>query len=46
MKKNSAVVDILMLGALAGIAYYVSRQYNKKKQKEREMRESLHFQLF
>ena len=44
--KNSTVKDLMMLGALAGVAYYVSRYYRQKKQKERKMRESLHFQLF
>lgn len=44
--KNSTVKDLMMLGVLAGAAYYVSRYYRQKKQKEREMRESLHFQLF
>ncbi len=45
MSKNT-VKDILMLGALAGVAYYVSRCYRQKKQKQRELRETLHFQLF
>ncbi|MDD2298453.1 MAG: hypothetical protein PHR52_01815 [Fermentimonas sp.] len=44
--KNSTVKDILMLGALAGVAYYVTRFYRQKKQKDREARETLHFQLF
>lgn len=44
--KNSMLKDLLMVGALAGAAYYVSRYYRQKKQKEREMRESIHFQLF
>ncbi|MDD2590161.1 MAG: hypothetical protein PHO13_04620 [Fermentimonas sp.] len=44
--KNNTVKDILMLGALAGVAYYVTRYYRQKKQKNREMRETLHFQLF
>lgn len=44
--KNNTVKDILMLGALAGVAYYVTCYYRQKKQKNREMRETLHFQLF
>lgn len=44
--KSNTVKDILILGALASVAYYISRYYRQKKQKEREMRESLHFQLF
>ncbi|HHU42195.1 MAG TPA: hypothetical protein GXZ44_07830 [Fermentimonas caenicola] len=44
--KNNTVKDLLMLGALAGVAYYVARYYRQKKQKNREVRESLHFQLF
>ena len=44
--KNNTVKDLVMLGALAGAAYFVSRYYRQKKLKERELRESLHFQLF
>lgn len=44
--KNSTFKDLMMLGALAGIAYYVSRYYRQKKQREKELRESIHFQLF
>jgi preprotein translocase subunit YajC len=44
--KSSTIKDIMMLGAFAGVAYYISRYYRQKKQKEREMRETLHFQLF
>jgi preprotein translocase subunit YajC len=43
---SSKVKDILMVGALAGVAYFVSRYYRQKKQKQREVRETLHFQLF
>lgn len=44
--KNSTIKDFMMLGAFAGFAYYISRYYRQKKQKERELRETLHFQLF
>ena len=44
--KNSTLEDIVIVGAFAGFAYYVSRYYRQKKQKERELRETLHFQLF
>lgn len=44
--KNNTLKDILMLGAFVGFAYYVSRYYRQKKQRERELREFLHFQLF
>lgn len=44
--KSNTVKDILMMGALAGVAYYVARYYRQKKQKDRQMRETLHFQLF
>ncbi|MCE5178680.1 MAG: hypothetical protein LLF81_06025 [Porphyromonadaceae bacterium] len=44
--KNSTIKDIVMVGVFAGFAYYVSRYYRHKKQKERELRETLHFQLF
>jgi hypothetical protein len=43
---SNKVKDILMVGALAGVAYFVSRFYCQKKQKQREVRETLHFQLF
>lgn len=43
---SSKVKDILLVGALAGVAYYVSRFYRIKKQKQKELRETLHFQLF
>lgn len=45
MKSNN-IKDIMILGAVAGFAYYVTCYYRKKKQKERELRETLHFQLF
>jgi hypothetical protein len=38
--KTNTIKDIVMLGAFAGFAFYI------KKQKERELRETLHFQLF
>ncbi len=44
--KSCTVKDIMVLGAFAGVAYYISRYYRQKKEKEREMRETLHFQLF
>jgi len=44
--KNSTIKDIVTLGLFAGFAYYISRYYCQKKQKERELRETLHFQLF
>lgn len=44
--KNNTIKDLLALGAFVGFAYYVTRYYQRKKQKERELRESLHFQLF
>lgn len=43
---SSKVKDILMVGALASVAYFVSRFYRQKKQKQRELRETLHFQIF
>lgn len=44
--KSSTFKDILMLGAFAGVAYFISHHYRQKKQKEKELREFLHFQLF
>ncbi|MDR0332233.1 MAG: hypothetical protein LBI15_02105 [Dysgonamonadaceae bacterium] len=43
---GTAVRDLLILGAFAGFAYVVSRYYYQKKQKERELREYVRFQLF
>ena len=43
---SNKVKEILMVGALAGVAYYISRCYRQKKQKQRELRETLHFQIF
>lgn len=44
--KNSVVKDIVVLGIVAGVSYLVARRYRQQQQKKREMRESLHFQLF
>ncbi|MDD3909194.1 MULTISPECIES: hypothetical protein [unclassified Proteiniphilum] len=44
--KSSTFKDILIVGAFAGVAFYISRYYKHKKQRERELRETLHFQLF
>jgi hypothetical protein len=44
--KNNTIKDILLIGVFAGFAYCVSRYYYQKKQKEKELRETLHFQLF
>ena len=44
--KTNTLKDIVMLGAFAGFAFYITRYYRQKKQKERELRETLHFQLF
>lgn len=44
--KDSTVKDLLVLGVFVGFAYYVTRQYRQKKQREKELRETLHFQLF
>lgn len=44
--KKLVIKDLMILGAFIGFAYYISRHYQEKKQKEKELRESLHFQLF
>lgn len=44
--KDNAIKDLFLVGVFVGFAYYVSRYYRQKKQRERELRESLHFQLF
>lgn len=45
MKKNR-LKDVLLVGVFVGFAFYVSRYYRQKQQKERELRDTLHFQLF
>ena len=44
--KNDTIRDIVIFGAFVGFAYYLTRYYSQKKQRERELRETLHFQLF
>jgi uncharacterized membrane-anchored protein len=44
--KTNTIKDLVMLSAFAGFAFYISRYYRQKKQRERELRETLHFQLF
>jgi uncharacterized membrane-anchored protein len=44
--KTNTIKDLVMLSAMAGFAFYISRYYRQKKQRERELRETLHFQLF
>ena len=47
MAKGSTIAkNLLIFGAFAGFAYAVSRYYSVKKQKERELREFVRFQLF
>ncbi len=44
--KNSTIKDLIMLGVLASVAYYIARRYRQKRQESRDLRESIHFQLF
>lgn len=44
--KTNFFKDILVVAALAGFAYFVSRNYKNKKIRDKETREFLHFQLF
>ncbi|KUK75981.1 MAG: hypothetical protein XD92_1418 [Proteiniphilum acetatigenes] len=44
--KTNTIKNLVMLGAFAGFAFYISRNYRQRKQRERELRETLHFQLF
>lgn len=44
--KINVLKDVLMVAAFAGFAYLMSRNYKRKKLRERESREFLHFQLF
>ena len=46
MKKRTVIKNLLILGAFAGFAYGVLHYYYRKKQKEREQRENIRFQLF
>lgn len=38
--------DILIITAFVGVAYLVSRNYRRKKLRERQAREFIHFQIF
>lgn len=44
--KMSDVKDMFFLLTAAGFAYFVTRDYRKKRKRAREAREFLHFQLF
>ncbi len=44
--KTNTIKNLVMLGAFAGFTFYISRYYRQRKQRERELRETLHFQLF
>lgn len=44
--KNNKFKDMLVVGVFVGFAYYLTHYYRQKKQKEKELRETLHFQLF
>lgn len=38
--------DMFLLATAAGFAYFVTKNYRKRKRKAREARQFLHFQLF
>ncbi len=46
MKTNDVIKDVLIVTAFMGLAYVVSRNYRKRKERQKESREFLHFQLF
>lgn len=43
---NSRVNGIIILAVFGGLIFYIGKNYLNKKRRERELRESLHFQLF
>ncbi len=46
MKTNDLAKDVLIVAAFVGLAYVITRNYRKRKERQRESREFVHFQLF
>lgn len=44
--KNNVLKDILVVAAFSAISYLVARNYQKRKKKDRQMKDFVHFQLF
>ncbi len=44
--KDSVLKDILVVVAFSTISYIVMRNYQKKKRRDRQMKDFVHFQLF
>lgn len=44
--KNNAFKDILIVAAFSAVSYIVMRNYQRKKRRDRQMRDFVHFQLF
>jgi positive regulator of sigma E activity len=44
--KNNLFKDILVVAAFSAVSYIVMRNYQKKKRRDRQMRDFVHFQLF
>lgn len=44
--KTDTLKDFMLVAAFAGLAYWVMRGYKKRKQRAKESREFIHFQLF
>ncbi|WP_436414811.1 hypothetical protein [Petrimonas sp.] len=44
--KNSAFKDFLVMAAFSAVSYIVMRNYQRKKRRDRQMKDFVHFQLF
>ena len=44
--KNNLFKDILVVAAFSAVSYIVMRNYQRKKRRDRQMRDFVHFQLF
>ena len=44
--KNSVLKVILVVAAFSAVSYIVMRNYQKKKSKDRQIKDFVHFQLF
>lgn len=44
--KNSVLKDFLVVAAFSAVSYIVMRNYQRRKRRDRQMRDFVHFQLF
>lgn len=44
--KNSVLKDILVVAAFSAVSYIVVRNYQRRKRRDRQMKDFVHFQLF